>query len=57
MSMVMLRQEVGKNSVGRGMAQKRRENGMRDADDMKNEICYADTVYKWVQMNLLFYFQ
>lgn len=53
----MFRRRAGKKFVEWGMAVKRRKNGIGDADDMENEICYSDTVYKWVLSNLLFYFQ
>ena len=48
--------ECLRTPVENGMAEKWHRNVIVDADDMKMEICYTGTVYKWVQGNLLFYF-
>lgn len=38
------------------MAEKWHKNGIESADDMENEICYTDTVYKWVYGACLFFY-
>lgn len=35
------------------MAEKWHKNGIGNANDRGNKICYTDTVYKWVPGNLL----
>lgn len=47
---------VKRTSVDSGMAEKWRKDGIGNADDMEIQICYTDTVYKWVSGNLLLFF-
>lgn len=44
----------GRDFGGRyGMAEKWHKNGIGNANDRGNKICYTDTVYKWVPRNPL----